>query len=547
MAMMGPGRTKKKDRKKENIENQYLELTDEEIRDYRIKYLKLPPTTYARERVKQGIESGIPLEFFVDTGIVTEKNLYELDFESEFLKKFLDYIRFKNNDEVQEEYVEVDTEIYEEKNEDVAETAENTGEIEETEQVSSKIDEEDKTEDKSDSDDVVARAIEELGKEINIEKDKTKDVQDKEENYVEKHKEVVNKEAVFRQEDIDLLREELNHSHRVKIKSLEDKFKKEIELLEKDLATKTDHIRALENKINSLIENNNGTLNRLSELRKEVAGYMEEISALNSEIYNLKNIKAKYDSIKDDYIKYKEFYETHSQVIRDMEDRHNKEISEYIERVNKAEKAYEEIQKLFHEFYTEGTQEIAYYTSSTSKNTIYFRMFGEPKYFYTMCRYLRQIIKNKDLRLLTVVFKEVNRFESKLWEDWIDLKDIDSVKDTVNYDDKVITGRMDRVKSAKLDGLLENYDFVIVLDFILDEKLQIDSPKIEVINVLKNNKQKDYLDISGKIVSEDDHEVIDLSHDETMTRITNERVKLLFYSKRLNGWLEEVLSKDIKI
>jgi len=547
MAMMGPGRTKKKDRKKENIENQYLELTDEEIRDYRIKYLKLPPTTYARERVKQGIESGIPLEFFVDTGIVTEKNLYELDFESEFLKKFLDYIRFKNNDEVQEEYVEVDTEIYEEKNEDVAETAENTGEIEETEQVSSEIDEEDKTEEKSDSADVVARAIEELGKEINIEKDKTKDVQDKEENYVEKHKEVANKEAVFRQEDIDLLREELNHSHRVKIKSLEDKFKKEIELLEKDLATKTDHIRALENKINSLIENNNGTLNRLSELRKEVAGYMEEISALNSEIYNLKNIKAKYDSIKDDYIKYKEFYETNSQVIRDMEDRHNKEISEYIERVNKAEKAYEEIQKVFHEFYTEGTQEIAYYTSSTSKNMIYFRMFGEPKYFYTMCRYLRQIIKNKDLRLLTVVFKEVNRFESKLWEDWIDLKDIDSVKDTVNYDDKVITGRMDRVKSAKLDGLLENYDFVIVLDFILDEKLQIDSPKIEVINVLKNNKQKDYLDISGKIVSEDDHEVIDLSHDETMTRITNERVKLLFYSKRLNGWLEEVLSKDIKI
>lgn len=72
----------------------YRKLTGEEIKEYRNKYIVLPPQPTNILRICQALKAGIPVEYFVDQGIVDLGLLKELPIEKELRDRFIGCFRF---------------------------------------------------------------------------------------------------------------------------------------------------------------------------------------------------------------------------------------------------------------------------------------------------------------------------------------------------------------------------------------------------------------------------------------------------------------------
>ena len=83
--------------------NGFYKLTEEHIKHYGEMYIKLPPQTRIHGRIPVGLERGIPVEYFIDSNVVTEENLdkiEDLDITIDQKELFKNYMRYKKTGQI---------------------------------------------------------------------------------------------------------------------------------------------------------------------------------------------------------------------------------------------------------------------------------------------------------------------------------------------------------------------------------------------------------------------------------------------------------------
>lgn len=89
-----------KKEKEPEIKNGFYVLEKEHIEKYREIFTTLPPSTKKHGRLVYALSSGIPVEYFVDTGVINENNITDLellDLTMEQKNKFINYVEYKKN------------------------------------------------------------------------------------------------------------------------------------------------------------------------------------------------------------------------------------------------------------------------------------------------------------------------------------------------------------------------------------------------------------------------------------------------------------------
>ena len=89
-----------KKEKEPEMKNGFYILEKEHIERYREIFTTLPPSTKKHGRLIYALNSGIPVEYFIDTGVINENNITDLellDLTMEQKNKFIDYMEYKKN------------------------------------------------------------------------------------------------------------------------------------------------------------------------------------------------------------------------------------------------------------------------------------------------------------------------------------------------------------------------------------------------------------------------------------------------------------------
>lgn len=479
--------------------------------------VKLPPQTSHSKRVKEALKVGVPIEYMVETGIITADNVYELDVDIDTLNYICDYMEYKGiivDDK--DDFLDEDLSDVEEANDCVEEETNDLIEEETNVYVE---------EDKENCGDLKKDLIE----------DEIKNRDEELENNFKKGTENENTESISLGLIRDEIKKELETEHNIEISKLEA----DIDKLNAAIKIRDDKIKIYEEKEDFFNSQNESNLQRMRDLNNNLRDVKKELGELKRENFKLKEIESKYLSIKDEYAELKEFKKNNDEVIANMKKNYEDKINEFRGLAETYERSFLELKEMMEELREVDGVEESNYPSRVEIPVMYFKMVDIPKYFYSMTRYLGEILKMYDKNYMYIVLKNLNSLEKHLWEGWDRL---DNVEDGYSGD-KLLVDKMGKIESLKLEGILRNCnkDIVIVFDYIVDDFSLIVGANVDEYVVLKDIKQKEVLGIEGDVITGDKDSVIDITYDPNMRKISNELVKVQFYKNRLDKLLKEIL------
>lgn len=572
-------------------------LSDKEKEMLKKEFLEIPPVKNPIKKIELALDRGLPVEFLVDTGVIDDEKVYDIDIDAEERQFIIDYIKYKKDPEYSSEYASIYLAV---KNigvfEDVVEGLEGcdflnikpvidfndvkkvlssvsdvvvvVGEGLSEEQKANIVSLHDIVESKNiskvkfiDSDGFLGEGenvykLDIKGKYIRMAYNKKWDLiknisnSDTLEEEVEQGvKEDITEQEGSVEEDVGYDSEEIGDSEKVEDEECVEvdesgkKFREEKEKLEELVCLKDKQIKSLEEQLGMSLDQVSNLRKSLKEAREELRGVAVELEGISEENTQLKEVKILYETIIDDYKELKNLEENYDELVKNIKDECEVRVDEYRKIAENAERSFRELKKSFDDYFESMESGVDIdFTVVTKAPVLYFRIIREPRYFYSMLKYLRVMLKSMGKKVLLLAVKDVGYYCLPYFDDWVEIDEIEEEVDLINSDDKVYVKDVSKKESLKLESLLGKYDFIIVLDYMLREKAVVRGVKTEEVFVIKDNRQRKDLMEGNKVLSEDAEEsFIDISHNEKMAEFTNEKVKELYYRKRISPWLKGFL------
>ena len=345
---------------------------------------------------------------------------------------------------------------------------------------------------------------------------KEKELKEKELKEELKEKELKEKELqTIQTEELDKIKEEYNKLNRelnIKNKDIE-KYKSELDIKQKMI----ENLKEDSKKNKKTIENKNIEIQELSDCIKEM------------------NIKI---STRDDRIKiYEEEIERIEIKLKEKEDI-IKELQKDKEEMELKSSSYDLIKARLDESKKDIIEETLNIT--VLNNVIKFNVINDIKYFNSILKYLRITLINRGKRVITVVRNKTNKYTHCLWHDWIDVKDIVTDVDLVNYDHKVIIGDTTKIDIINLERVIKKYDILIYADMECDNMVNIQGNMIHEIFVVKDNRTASMMGITGDKITMEEDSLVDTRYDEKLAKIKNSVVKAKHYETKLHKILDRL-------
>lgn len=593
--------------KKYTHDGRFRVLSDREKAVMKKQFIELAPAKNPIKKIEIALESGVLVEYLVDTGVITRGNVYDIDVDVEKRQFILDYLDYKEGGKAEEIKVYLmakDEESFNKVKENlegcelidikpvlnfddlkitlgssggaVIVVGDNITDEQRTDvQVLYDIVESEKVEGVVFLDAVgilqdagcVYRIPEVLGKYVKMAFNKNWDIlksacdisKDKEnEGEIAEIVEVAEEErAEGEDEEIGVLgvdEEDAKIGGRYTDEDVKKAIDRALEVEASRYQGSIDSLKEIidlkESQINSLKERLDVALEQVDKLRESLRGSREELQNKSLELkelikenVELKEVKVLYEAIIDDYKELKEFKKESEGIIEVLKEEYEAKISEYIKIADNAEKSVKELKKAFDDYYDKTDGEGVDFTAVIRSPLGYFRVIGEPRFFYSMLKYLIIYLRSCGKKVLLLSFRDVGFYFKPFLADWVEINQVESEIDLENSDHKVYVQKAGKKESILIEGLAERYDVVLVLDYRLGENVLVTGPRMKEVFVVKEGKDIERLGAFGKdIVCEDkDYSVIDISFDESMSRFTNERVKAMFYQKRVKDWVQGLM------
>ena len=318
-----------------------------------------------------------------------------------------------------------------------------------------------------------------------------------------------------------------------KLKNVEDKLNKEIKKLTELLQIKEESIELLEQRIYSYEEQAKKAVETIKNLKKEIQKLNINLTDEINKNNEIKKYKDLYLSIIDEYNELKEYKQNTDNKIEELKDYYELKIEEYKKLKERAEQANKELERNFDDFYVTDSSDKTF-SIHINKPVIYYKILGEPKYFYSMLRYLYMVLKVKYKKVLTIAFKNINDFDYS-WEDW--WQTTEDVSYIEKYDNKLLLQKLNYDNKNLLEGLITEYNVILVIDYLMNKTDFIIGDKVFKYNVVRDKKHAEVLNVDGDIISEDEGV---LKYSEDMSKYTNKKVKMAFYEERLSELLHKI-------
>lgn len=479
---------------KKTEDNRFYDLTDEDIKNLRTFMLKLPPQPSPKLKILEGLKAGIPIEYLIETKILTPDNLFIYGLDDDVVNYAYDYMKYKG-------LIESSLDVDEYKK------IINTEVVEENEKEQSEILSEEETE-------------------IKPETDTEPSTTNKEEI-----------EEITREELAESIRnqliEEINKELQITFADDIEKLRSQIATLEAISKEKDEQINLLKENERIITEQNESYQNRIKLLTAECNKYKSEINELKKVIFELRKVETIYNSIKDEYEELKQFKFNSDKIIQELKANYEKEIEEYKTLSETYKTSFEELKSMIDRL--KESEDVNVYSSHTGTSipTFYFRVVKKPKYFNSMLKYLRQSLTYYNKKHLFIVFKRVTGIEKGMWADWKFISDL--AEDEIV--DEVLVDRLDKYNALRLERLISDgkFDVIVALDYYLEDLPLIVGYEVVDICVVEKSEDFNLLSIEGDIdiLSEDADSIVDLSYSEKMEKFSNEVIKMHFYRSRL--------------